>query len=90
MNYKYFMFCLILVLNIVFNVVTFRHVGDLGNIMENSDGAVKLSNMEDRMIKLHGSDSILNRAIVVSFNYMAQIRGKKLPPFKLDPGSSIE
>ena len=41
-----------------------RHVGDLGNIVANSRG-VAVGEMRDKLIKLHGPTSILQRSVMV-------------------------
>jgi Cu-Zn family superoxide dismutase len=41
-----------------------RHVGDLGNITADADGKVKLD-IEDKMIRLGGPNSILGRSLIV-------------------------
>ncbi|XP_018306462.1 superoxide dismutase [Cu-Zn], chloroplastic isoform X1 [Mycetomoellerius zeteki] len=43
---------------------TVRHVGDLGNIMANSEGEA-IINITDNIISLRGSNSIVGRSIVV-------------------------
>ncbi|GAU87857.1 SOD_CuZN4 [Ramazzottius varieornatus] len=43
---------------------TERHVGDLGNVIADSSGTVKVS-IEDKMISLEGEHSIVGRAMVV-------------------------
>ena len=45
----------------------FRHVGDLGNIREDSNGRVQ-TNITDNVIQLQGDYSIIGRAIVVNDN----------------------
>jgi superoxide dismutase, Cu-Zn family len=41
-----------------------RHVGDLGNVEANAEGTA-LVDLYDRMLKLHGRDSIIGRSLVV-------------------------
>jgi superoxide dismutase, Cu-Zn family len=41
-----------------------RHVGDLGNVDANAEGTAAVD-AYDRMLKLHGRDSIIGRAVVV-------------------------
>jgi Cu-Zn family superoxide dismutase len=41
-----------------------RHVGDLGNVEANAEGTAAVD-LYDRMLKLHGRDSIIGRAVVV-------------------------
>lgn len=41
-----------------------RHVGDLGNI-EADDSGVAVINIDDRIISLHGDNSVLGRAFVI-------------------------
>jgi len=41
-----------------------RHVGDLGNI-EADDAGVSVISIDDRMISLHGDNSVLGRAFVI-------------------------
>jgi superoxide dismutase, Cu-Zn family len=41
-----------------------RHVGDLGNVEANAEGTAAVDTY-DRMLKLHGRDSIIGRAVVV-------------------------
>ena len=41
-----------------------RHVGDLGNIRTNANGAVKV-NITDSIVKLSGEYSVIGRAIVI-------------------------
>ena len=42
-----------------------RHVGDLGNIEEDSDGAVR-TELSDDIATLYGEFSVMGRAMVVS------------------------
>ena len=41
-----------------------RHVGDLGNVQEDSEGEVSVT-ITDSYMSLYGDYSVLNRAIVV-------------------------
>ncbi|KZT09149.1 uncharacterized protein LAESUDRAFT_722865 [Laetiporus sulphureus 93-53] len=41
-----------------------RHIGDLGNVLSDAQGAVQLS-MEDKLISLNGPLSIVGRAVVL-------------------------
>ena len=41
-----------------------RHVGDLGNVEANAEGNAIVDEY-DRMLRLHGRDSIIGRALVV-------------------------
>ncbi|CAD6192255.1 unnamed protein product [Caenorhabditis auriculariae] len=41
-----------------------RHVGDLGNVTVGADGVAKFE-LTDSMIKLHGSNSVVGRSMVV-------------------------
>ena len=43
---------------------TYRHVGDLGNIMADQDG-VAIIDMEDNLLSLTGINSILARGLVI-------------------------
>jgi Cu-Zn family superoxide dismutase len=43
---------------------TIRHIGDLGNIVEDSNGNVNYT-FSDNIISLHGQYNIVNRSIVV-------------------------
>ena len=45
----------------------FRHVGDLGNVKEDSSGRVQTI-ITDNVIQLQGTYSIIGRAIVVNDN----------------------
>ena len=46
-------------------VFFFRHVGDLGNIMEGDDGSI-MHSFTDHIIQLEGNYSIIGKSIVVS------------------------
>ena len=50
--------------------ILFRHVGDLGNVEERSDGTVA-EQKTDRVASLYGDQTILGRAIVVSVTIKA-------------------
>jgi Cu-Zn family superoxide dismutase len=41
-----------------------RHVGDLGNITADDDGKAKI-NFKDKIISLHGKNSIIGRAVII-------------------------
>ncbi|RCN29756.1 copper/zinc superoxide dismutase [Ancylostoma caninum] len=41
-----------------------RHVGDLGSIEAGADGVARFE-IKDHMVKLHGKDSVIGRAVVV-------------------------
>ena len=43
----------------------YRHYGDLGELTENSEGVVSTT-IVDRLVSLVGTDSVINRSIVVS------------------------
>ncbi|KAE9552368.1 hypothetical protein FO519_004413 [Halicephalobus sp. NKZ332] len=43
---------------------TDRHVGDLGNVEADSSGVAKFE-LKDKLIQLHGSNSIVGRSLVV-------------------------
>ena len=40
-----------------------RHVGDLGNVEANADGVANLD-YEDRLVSLHGVESVIGRSCV--------------------------
>lgn len=47
------------------NVTCGRHVGDLGNIQANNKGKV-VTKLTDNLVSLQGTNSVINRAVVVS------------------------
>lgn len=57
------------------SLYTFRHIGDLGNVIAGDD-KVAIINIEDKLITLSGAYSIIGRTMVVS---------KKADPYHLQP-----
>jgi superoxide dismutase, Cu-Zn family len=48
----------------LFVFLSFRHVGDLGNVQTDANGVVTL-NIQDKVVSLQGENSILGRCLVI-------------------------